>query len=378
MKERKGKMYLKFKQLITEGGNIKVKSVSGDTVGAEDIDLNKHDRASFKQDFKGALSSLSNHVRSKTGKHLFGNTGNIKTGSIFAGSTRDFMRDDISDEEYKKYKPSVGDMDLMYDRQHKEKMEQLLEPGKKFGKFTLVGTKKHGSQISAIMRHDEHGTHHQVDFEPAEYQQEKPNEFAQFSHSSDWNDTKTGVKGLFHKQFLSALTAAHGTFGTLRTKKGDADKFLEKHTFSIDKGLREKHQQVDTHPTTGHPIVTEVQPKDATYTNSVHDIYNHLLGKPPRVQSDLQQFGSFHGAMALAKQHLTSEQHGRVIDKFVHTLYHPDRAQMISPDRSKDEAMKDRALGFVRQQFPEHFSDGMRNSEIANMKKQFYEKKAAK
>ena len=369
----------KFRQFIVEGGNIRVKSKEGEEVGAEDIDLTKVNRGRFVHDFRTAMSALNSHVKRQTGKHLFGHPSNIEDGSIFAGSTKDFASKDIPDDVYTKAKPTVGDMDTMYDRTHKENIDKLLEPGKKFGKFTLVGTKKHGSQISGIFRHDELGSHHQVDFEPAEYGKDmKPSEWARFSHSSDFGDTQTGVKGVAHKFWLSALTAAHGQHGIVRTKKGDAEKFLEKYTFSVDKGLRDKHEVIDTHPTSGLPIAQEVEPKNATYTTGVHDIYHKLLGKPPQKQSDLQQFGSFHGALALAKKHLNHEQVGRVIDKFIHANYHPDRAQMLGSSREKDEAQKDRSLHFVRQMFPEHFADGMRDNEIALMKKQFYEKKAKK
>lgn len=350
------------------GGNIKVGNYA-----AQEMDMSKTDRTARQHDINNALKSLHNTVKKNTGRGLFGETGQgLKAGNIFAGSTRQFMDKNIPDEEHNKFKPKVGDIDVMYDARHKEALEDHLKEGEKHGKFTIVGVKKHGTQVSALMQHED-GQVHQIDFEPAEYKDNAPSEWAQFSHSANWNDTRAGMKGAFHKFLLSSLTAAHGQHGIIRNNKGDeSEGFVEQHAFSVDRGLRNRHEQIDTKD--GKPVVKELKPQESKYTTGIHDIYKTLLGKKPQTQTDIDSFGSFQGLAELAKRHLSHEQKGRVIDKFVNTIYHPKRAQLMHQDHHRDEMMKEAALNHMRKTFPEHFTPE-REEEIKSLKKQFYESK---
>lgn len=357
-------------QLIVEGGNVEVNGVS-----AKPIDLTKEDRTKSANDVKGALHDLNKSFHKEHGKHLFGPKGEaIEHGGAFAGSTHAFMNKDISDEEHNTHKKKVGDLDIMVPSEHKDDLHKHLQPGKKFGKYTLVGTKKSGAQIHALMKH-ENGQVHQFDFEPAQFDKHTPSDWSKFSHSSNWNDTKSGVKGVFHKLALSSLTAAHGAHGIVRDKKGDKEQFIEKHAFSVDRGMRERHKQVgeDEH---GRPIVHEVPTKDSTYTTHLPTVFHNLLGKHPE-GNDMEHFGSYHGLLHLAKNHLSKEQQGRVADKFIHTLYSPNRAQMLGSSQKDDEAMKDHALGFMKKAFPHHF-DKHKEDQINKYKEEFYQKHAQK
>ena len=56
------------------------------------------------------------------------------------------------------------------------------------------------------MKH-ENGQVHQVDFEGTDYHKDEPSEFAKFSHSSHWHDTKAGIKGAHHKILLNAAAS---------------------------------------------------------------------------------------------------------------------------------------------------------------------------
>lgn len=362
-----------FRTFLVEGGNIKVQGDTG-YVGAESMDLRKVNRSERQNDIHDLYHAINNEHIATTGSNLFGPKGEaIKHGTAFAGSTKAFMDPSISDEEHIKHKPIVGDLDAMYRQEHKDTLEKQLTPGKTYGKFTLVGTKKHGSQISGIFKHDD-GTHHQMDFEPAEYEGNHPSEWNQFSHSASWDDAKTGIKGVAHKFLLSSLTAAHGKPAIVRSKKGDAEKFAENDTFSVDKGLRTKHEEIGKEG--ARPVVRELTPKESTYTTDMNTIYQRLIGGEP-TRHDVHKLGTFHGALDLAKNNLSPEQQSRVVDKFIHTVYHPNRAQQINAVPSEDEKIKDTALNFMRKKFPHHFTDE-KEAEISEMKKQFYEKQAEK
>jgi hypothetical protein len=64
------------------------------------------------------------------------------------------MSQGVNDKDFAKHKPSVGDIDAQVTTDHKEKLASTLTAGRKFGKYTVVGTKKHGNEISAVMKHD--------------------------------------------------------------------------------------------------------------------------------------------------------------------------------------------------------------------------------
>ena len=182
-----------FKDFIIEGGNVKVKTEKGEVSAAPFKVKNRSEQAG---DVHQALSDIHDSMNKEHGIHLFGKGKKaLNSGSLYAGSTRQFMNKDkskISDAEFKKHKPSVGDLDVQIPAEHKETLTSHLTPGKKFGKYTVVGTKKHGNEVSAIMRHD-NGEHHQFDFEGVHYHHDEPSKGEQLLHNSSWEDTKAGI-----------------------------------------------------------------------------------------------------------------------------------------------------------------------------------------
>jgi hypothetical protein len=355
-----------FKNFILEGGNIKVKSSSGEEVGS--VPINSHQREEVSSDLKASLGEMDNSFKQKHGTSLFGNS--LKTGSTYAGSTKHFMDSTIPHEEFVKHKPTVGDIDLQVPEEHKDKLEDHLSPGSKYGNFTVVGTKKHGSQVSAIMKHEPTGNHHQVDFEPVEYDKEtnEPNALAKFSHSSHWDDTKNGIKGAFHKMLLSSVTAAHSQPGIVEDKKGNREvQQIEKHAFSVDKGLRERHKQIDS--VGGMSVHKEIAPKDSVYDKDLSSIHNKLFGRPG-TDEDIDKIGSFSGLADHVRKHLSPEQHGKVVHKFIHTLWNPKRAQAISSNPIEDHTIKQKAVDELRKYFPDHIKQ--KEAEIESLKNDFY------
>lgn len=359
-----------FKEFITEGGNIVIKHPeTGEDVGSESI--NSEQRSSVSNDIHNSLKKMDSSFQKKHGHSLFGNS--LNSGSVYAGSTNHFMDKSISDDEFKQHKPTVGDIDTQIPSEHKDKLEQHLTPGAKFGKMTVIGTKKHGSQISAIMKHEPTGKHHQVDFEPVEYDKktQEPTQFAQFSHSSHWDDVKNGVKGSFHKMLLSSITAANSHDAIVEDKKGKREiQNIEPHAFSVDKGLRERHKQIDS--VSGMPVYKETTPKESVYDTNLKSIHKKLFGKPGTA-ADIKKIGSFSGLAEHIRRHLTPEQHEKVVHKFIHTLWNPKRAQATSKDPIEDHNTKQKALDKLREVFPDIVNK--KQKEIDELKKQFYSTK---
>ena len=264
-----------FKDFIIEGGNVKVKTEKGEVSAAPFKVKNRSEQAG---DVHQALSDIHDSMNKEHGIHLFGKGKKaLNSGSLYAGSTRQFMNKDkskISDAEFKKHKPSVGDLDVQIPAEHKETLTSHLTPGKKFGKYTVVGTKKHGNEVSAIMRHD-NGEHHQFDFEGVHYHQDEPSKGEQLLHNSSWEDTKAGIKGLHHKILLNAVGGST-------------------HKFSITHGLRSRTDESDKG------------------TNEPEKITNKLFGQ----KADHSKIESFHGVTELIKKHIPKERHQEIYDKF--------------------------------------------------------------
>jgi hypothetical protein len=260
-----------FKQFILEGGNIKV----GD-VAAAPFGVTAANRAEKANDIKQALHTLHNTFHKATEQHLFGkDKAALHAGSVYSGSTKHLMDKNISDQEFAKHKPKVGDVDIQIPHEHKDALADHLTKGLKVGKYTVAGVKKHGNEVSAIMKH-ENGEHHQFDFEGTEYKNHQPTEGDQFIHNSSWEDTKAGIKGVHHKMLINAAGGSQFKFSNTHGLKKRTDA-------PSDKGTK--------HPT---------------------EVSKSLFGD----KADHSKVQSFHGVAQLIKKHIPADQHQAVYDKF--------------------------------------------------------------
>jgi hypothetical protein len=269
---------LRFKTFIAEGGNITFgKKGDADAPTAAPFPVTAATRDKTRSDIHDALSSIHNSFHKQTGEHLFGkDRQRLHDATAYTGSTHDLMGNHISHEDFAKHKPMVGDIDVQVSHTHKDVLATHLKPGQKHGKFTVVGVKKHGSETSIGLKHKDTGHIHQIDFQGVHT---PGSEADRFLHSSDWNDTKAGIKGAHHKILLNAIGG-------------------EKHKFSITHGLRSRTD--DSDPGVQHP----------------RDISNKLFG----AKADPEQIKSFHGVTQLIKKHTPKEQHQAIYDKFKSSL----------------------------------------------------------
>lgn len=266
---------LRFKSFIVEGGNIKV-GPKGSETSAAPFSVSSKNRGERRSDIHHALGSIHDAFHAEHGEHLFGhNQALLHSGHAYTGSTADLMGHHVSNEDFAKHKPTVGDVDTQVSMEHKNKLESTLKAGRRFGKYTVVGTKKHGNEISAVMRHD-NGEHHQFDFQGVKH---PGSESERFLHSSSWQDTKKGIKGAHHKILINAVG-------------GDI------HKFSITHGLRSRTDESDQG--VSHP--TEV----------AHALFGH--------KANPEHIHSFHGVVSLIKKHKTPEEHQAIYNKFKDSL----------------------------------------------------------
>jgi hypothetical protein len=272
---------LRFKSfLLAEGGNLKVGPIA-----AGKINVTPENRSQHIDDIHGALSAIHDHVQKHHhGVELFGpKKEGLNSRKIFTGSTADFMNKSISHKDFALHKPVVGDVDFQVAEHHKPHVEAALQPGNKFGKYTVAGVKKHGKEISAVMKH-ENGEHHQFDFQYVDHPGSDENRFL---HSSHWGDTKMGIKGLHHKILLNAVGG-------------------EDHKFSITHGLRSRHNDED--PGTKNPA----------------EVSKKLFGKNVG-----EKIRSFTGVAQAIKDHIPTDRHQEILDKFEKSL--PQRGVNHAP-----------------------------------------------
>ena len=232
------KNFLKEQQSLLEGGNM---SHEGHVAEPFDND----NRVRHQDDVKEFLHDVHNeHEKENPGEHIYGHGAKaLHTGSAFSGSTKDYMDHKTSTDRLKKAKPKgAGDIDTQVDKKHFSSLKKTLAPGRKFGKFTVV--KMHyGSEHNALVKHNETGEHHQIDFEPAEYKDHEPSHFDRFSHSANLEDTEqAGAKGVHHKLLLNALGGDKHKFSSLhglgvRKEDKKANPEWDKDTHSITKKL---------------------------------------------------------------------------------------------------------------------------------------------
>lgn len=262
---------LKFKDYINEGGNMTIGGVS-----AAPIPVTDKTRGEIQSDVHDALNQLHGLFGQQHGGHLFGKDAKaLSTGSAYAGSTKQFMDKTIPHSSFVKYKPSVGDIDVQIPMEHKEKLVSTLQPGTQLGNYTVTGSKKHGNEVSTVLQHKSGSHNAQVDFEGVEYKNDEPTEGEQFLHSSHWDDTALGIKGVHHKDLINAVAG--------KTRK-----------FSITHGLRPRDN--DMVPGIKHP----------------KDISRALFGE--NAQHD--NIRSFVGVTDLIKTHIPASEHQAIYDKF--------------------------------------------------------------
>jgi hypothetical protein len=259
-----------FLQYIAEGGNVKLEGVSADP-----IVMTKENRNPLTTDVTGFLHGLNNEHKLHHGAHLFGpNSSAISSGDAFSGSTHHLFDKNINDEEFAHYKPIVGDLDVKVPKEHLKTLAQHLQPGKTFGKYTVVGHKKSSDGYNALLKH-ENGQVHQMDFEGADYNQDKPLEFDKFAHSSNWQDVKSGIKGAHHKILLNAI-------GT------------DKHKFSVLHGLGSREGD------------------NPNWIKNKKTISSTLFGETAPVEN----LNSFHGVVQNIKHHIDPQKHQEIYDKY--------------------------------------------------------------
>ena len=372
---------LSFKKFLMEGGNLPFTDPNKPERGNRVSDSIQSSRRDIEGNhFKEMFHSIDKGFHQQHGHNLFGNA--LKTNTFASGSAEVYNDPKVSTERFKKAKPTMGDYDVQIPEEHKEKLKQYLQPGQKHGKFTVAHVNGTGSQVHAIVKHQDTGLHHQVDFEPVEYDKktQEPTQFEKFAHNSHINDLEQGLKGVHHKYLLQSVLAAHSKPGIISKMVGRGKARAEvqeegaysPHSFSVDKGLREKWKNVGEKD--GKPVVQEQPSKGAEYTKHLPTIYKTMFKRNPSEQ-DIHDIHSFGGIVSHIKQHIPQEHHQKIFDSFANKLWNHS-AQETSIDPKQDKKIKETAYNEMTKHFPGEAT--ARKEKTDQQKKEYYDPEGKK
>ena len=316
------KDFLKSKEL-NEGGNISIFR-DGKTLTADKIDLQRFSILNFREEFFKLFSALNKKFKEKFDEPLWKDENDLRSGVLFNGSTSYIMNKDLNPDDILKHKKHAGDVDIMVPKEHMRNLWDLLKEleNKKFAGFTYLGNNRDnpnaiGTQINALFKfHNKQGDINcQVDFEEADFEDDKPTEWSRFAHGSSFEDAQKSIKAFHHKLLLRALTGAltHNPNIVIATPSSTPKKITLKKTkdtgarmgqFSVDRGLGfgyeplldEKGEQIFMD---GKAVYKEKKVTDKVYIQDLETIFDFLFN----TKQDIQKFYSFIGLVELLKKH---------------------------------------------------------------------------
>ena len=378
-----------FKTKLVEGSNLSSKSPGwqgAQNVKADEIDLKVHNRAHLIDIFDKLLHNIDAAFQS-TFKTALWPAQLLQAREFLAGSSLHFFNLErpnpnfdarqpeseqnpkmigISDEEFKKYKPKVGDIDTQINKTLDPKVEQFLNSniGKHFGNAKFLGYSRGNEQFNGLFLLDELPITVQIDFEFGRYDPvtNAPDEWYKFSHSSAWNDVKAGIKGVMHKYIYRALAKANPTTkyiaqlggrGKNRAMQITGPETDANFSFAVSSGegggLRAKYKPyID--PATGQakfindiPVMEPVNPGDSEYVQNLAKQFQLFFGKVPE-SGDLNLQQSFLGTIELMKKYLAPEAHKNAFNEFLKIVFDPGAQMINAGDPERDRTIKFAAI----------------------------------
>lgn len=315
---------LTFKKFITEGGNVQIGEYE-----AERIDLSKIDRSSIVTRINRTLQLVNLMFKKKYGLPLW-NEELFANKKFLSGSAFHFFNKAIPTPEFKQYKSTVGDIDTQVDAAQEDNIREFLKSitGEKFSYVTFIGFKETAGQFITLWQFSAPQINIQIDMEMVDFEKGQPTEWSQFSHSSPWADMKEGIKGVFQKYILRALTSRTLKDVYILKMKGrgkaraETPELTKSNTlaFSVQYGLRDKLEPVIEDGKQKHidgiPVFRELPAgTPSSYVKDLAVIFEILFGVKP-TPVDLELFSSFTGCLALIKKYLSKEDAEKIISGF--------------------------------------------------------------
>lgn len=336
---------------LFEGGDETVTSKKGIKTKAQKIPLKKIGRSRFRKVVTDLLKKINNDFKKKFKTLLWADETQIETGITFNGSSSFIMDPNIPDEEIVKYKEVAGDIDVVVPDFQRKNIWDYLEsidskeviPGVTYMGCNRTKFSPIENQIICVFVADFDGLKvpMQLDLEFLPFSETGlPSEWAKFSHSSSFEDTKAGIKAVHHKYLLRALVYGISVRDdiVICTPKSTYDNYTISKSknlispgmmkFSVGKGLRvafEPLQDPEGNPVfdNGKQVFKEIPVKDSDYVTDVAEILKLSINPSDAecLESDSKKFWSFTGLVELIKTYVPKENWETINQKYVSMLW---------------------------------------------------------
>ena len=346
---------------IMEGGNLSI----GDKK-ADEIDLKVQNRSFMVKLLDKLLGDINNAFKAQHNVPMF-SPELLKSKKFLGGSSLHFFNTDgISDEEFAKHKPKVGDIDTQLDKNLEPQVEEFLTSitNKKIGDTVFLGFSRGNEQFNGLFEFENPPMKIQIDFEFGKYDTKTnmPDDWYRFSHSSAWEDIEVGVKGVMHKYLYRALAKAGPTekyvakltgLGKKRAMAISGPITDANFSFAVASGTgggaRAKYKPyID--PETGQekvidgiPVMEPVKPEDSDYIQDLSQQFELFFGQQPNGNdSQLQQ--SFVGTLALMNNYLDDSAKKTAFETFLQIVFEPGAQMITAGDPARDREVKFAAI----------------------------------
>ena len=333
------------------GGNVTaINKTTGEETRAEKIQVKEIGRQEFIKTFVDIFKEMNKQFKKKFKKPIWVDEKHLSSGFAFNGSTSFIMDPTLSDEDVMKYKPSAGDLDITVPEELKEDLWTYLDslegkeivPGARYMGSNKPTISSIGEQINSVIMVDfKNGqrAYAQVDFEFLPFENDKPTEWAKFSHSSTFTDAKAGVKAVHHKFLIRALVGGasvrddiviatgKSTPEKITLTKSKAHAIPRMLKFSVARGIRIAYEPMIDPKTNkvieldGKQVYKEIPSKNSTYETIVGEIYKLAFQQLVGHEEDVKKFESFVGVIELMKKHLDKKAIARTHDRYIELLW---------------------------------------------------------
>jgi len=318
------------------GGNV----VLGDQA-AQRIDLQKLVRSEIVPVLYASLKSINQAFQRDTGLSLWSDDL-IDSKKFLSGSAFHFFNlEAIGDKEFSSVKKSVGDLDTKVPDAMSPFIKKWLDShhGDTYGDLTLIGYKESVGQYITLWRSEKLGQNIQIDMEQLPFIDGLPTTWAEFSHSSEWEDLQQGLKGVAHKYLLRALNAKDLQKVLIRMKSGKEKEVMSATTAFSVSGVRQKLEPIagknGQEIKNGLPVFRELSTSETGFNTNLDDIFILYFGHEPS-ESEKKQMWSFTGMLQLIKKHYNKSQYMQIADGFANTLWGSSAQVLYRDDPEKD------------------------------------------
>ena len=352
-----------FHKKLNEGGNLSLDNPNDpdNAYQADEIDLAVHKRSYIIPILDKLLHDINSAFYAQTKKPIW-NPQLIQSKEFLGGSSLHFFNTKgISDKEFTKYKPKVGDIDTQCNKELEPELNAFLTSmnHKQIGDSTFLGFSSGNEQYNGLFQLQDPPIKVQIDFEFGQYDTEtdSPDEWFKFSHSSEWNDIQAGIKGVFHKYLYRALTSAHGSIkhqvDVKKTKTNIVPNTQDNDlSFAVASGkgggLSQKYEPyIHTDPDTGEkkthdqdiPYKRLIPSGERNYIQKLDQQFYYFFGHQPE-GNDSQLQKSFLGTLELMNKYLEPDAITKVFQSFIDICFEPGGQMITKDDPKRDGEIK--------------------------------------